>query len=79
MEKFTAIDGTFEIAEINFGRNKELSLSPYKGYLYVHISNLTNGRSVTLGTDELEELTTLKGDMVDVKNEFEKEVSQAFN
>ena len=79
MEKFTAIDGTFEIAEINFGRNKELSLSPYKGYLYVHISNLTNGRSVTLGTDELEELTTLKGDIVDVKNEFEKEVSQAFN
>jgi len=79
MEIFTAIDGTFERAEINFGRNKELSLSPYKGYLYVHISNLTNGRSVTLGTDELEELTTLKGDIVDVKNEFEKEVSQAFN
>lgn len=67
MEKFTAIDGTFERAEINFGRNKELSLSPYKEYLYVHISNLTNGRSVNLGTDELEKMTALKGDIVDVR------------
>lgn len=72
MEKCTAIDGTFERAEINFGRNKELSLSPYKGYLYVHISNLTNGKSVTLGTDELEELTTLKGDIVDVRQRIGK-------
>lgn len=60
METFTAIDGTFERAEINFGRNKELSLSPYKEYLYVHISNLTNGRSVNLGTDELEKMTAIK-------------------
>jgi hypothetical protein len=72
MEKCTAIDGTFERAEINFGRNKELILSPYKRYLYVHISNLTNGKSVTLGTDELEELTTLKGDIVNVKQRIRK-------
>jgi len=43
-------DGTIERAE----------LTPYKGYVYIHISSFTSTRSITPGTDEFQEQCSLK-------------------
>lgn len=77
MEITRNFDGTIERAELEFGGNKTAALTPYKGYVYIRISSLTSARSITLGTDELQELCSLKEEIPVEKAEKEiaKQVS----
>lgn len=45
MELTQSVDGNIERGEIQFGRSKEVALTPYLGYVYIHISSLTSGRA----------------------------------
>lgn len=45
MELTQSVDGNIERGEIQFGRSKEVVLTPYLGYVYIHISSLTSGRA----------------------------------
>jgi len=75
MEITRDFDGTIERAELEFGRNKNAAQTPYKGYVYIHISSLTSARSITLGTDEFQELCSLKEELEKAEKEIAKQVS----
>jgi len=75
MEITRDFNGCIERAELEFGRNKTVALIPYKGYVYIHISSLTSARSVTLGTDEFQELYSLNEEISKAETEIAKQVS----
>ncbi|XP_063437244.1 uncharacterized protein LOC134718567 [Mytilus trossulus] len=43
-------------ATLKFGRNKKVTINSWKGYVYVHLENIPNQKSISLGADEMEQL-----------------------
>ena len=75
VEYMRGFGGEVERAELNFGRKKNIAVTPYKGYVYIHIGSLTSSRSITLGTDEFKELCNLKPVLLKAEAEIKKQVS----
>ncbi|VDI77539.1 Hypothetical predicted protein [Mytilus galloprovincialis] len=73
VEYMRGFGGEVERAELNFGRKKNIAVTPYKGYVYIHIGSLTSSRSITLGTDEFKELCNLKPVLLKAEAEIKKQ------